>query len=58
MKDIETIKINEVEYVRGIENPTEGSKNILRYLVSQGYSDADIAKVMGQNVLRVLREVW
>jgi len=49
---------NEVEYVRGIENPTEGSKNILRYLVRQGYSDADIAKVMGQNVLRVLREVW
>src|SRR5690554_371056 len=23
---------NEVEYVKGIENPTEGSKNILRYL--------------------------
>jgi len=49
---------NEVPYVRGIENPTEGSKNILRYLVRQGYSDADIAKVVGQNVLRVLREVW
>ena len=49
---------DEVEYVRGIENPTEGSKNILRYLVREGYSDADIAKVIGQNVMRVLREVW
>ncbi len=49
---------NEVEYVRGIENPTEGSKNILRYLVREGYSDADIAKVIGQNVMRVLRAVW
>ncbi len=48
----------EVDYVRGIENPTEGSKNTLRYLVQQGYSDEDIAKAMGQNVLRVLKEVW
>jgi membrane dipeptidase len=47
-----------VPYVRGLENPTEGSKNIVRWLVKRGYSDADIAKVMGQNILRVLREVW
>ncbi len=48
----------EVDYVRGIENPTEGSKNTLRYLVQQGYSDEDIAKAMGQNIIRVLKEVW
>ena len=53
-----TQAFNEVPYVRGIENPTEGSKNILRYLVREGYSDEEIAKVVGQNVLRVLREVW
>lgn len=47
-----------VPYVKGLENPTEGSKNIVRWLVKKGYSDADIAKVMGENVLRVLREVW
>ncbi|GIW52415.1 MAG: peptidase [Gemmatimonadales bacterium] len=47
-----------VPYVRGLENPTEGSKNIVRWLVKRGYSDADIAKVMGENILRVLREVW
>ena len=47
-----------VEYVKGIENPTEGSKNILRWLVAHDYSDEDIAKVMGENILRVLKEVW
>lgn len=47
-----------VEYVAGLENPTEGSKNIVRALVKHGYSDQDIAKVMGGNALRVLREVW
>ena len=47
-----------VDYVRGIENPTEGSKNILRWLVREGYRDEDIAKVMGENIMRVLGEVW
>lgn len=47
-----------VEYVEGIENPTEASVNIVRALVKRGYSDGDIAKAMGGNVLRVLREVW
>jgi len=53
-----TKAFEEVEYVRGIENPTEGSKNILRYLVKKGYSDEEIAKVMGGNILRALREIW
>jgi membrane dipeptidase len=47
-----------VEYVSGLENPTEGSENILRWLVKHEYSDGEIAKVLGQNTLRVLREVW
>ena len=49
---------DEVEYVQGIENPTEGSKNILRWLVRAGYSDEDIGKVMGGNALRIMEEVW
>ena len=47
-----------VEFVDGLENPTEGSSNIVRWLVKNGYSDSDMAKVMGQNTLRLLREVW
>ena len=48
----------EVEYVEGLENPTEGSINIIRWLVQAGYSDDDIEKVMGGNALRVMAEAW
>ena len=54
----ETPTFVEVEYVEGIENPTEASHNILRWLVKHGYSDEDISKVLGENILRVLKEVW
>ncbi|HSG07976.1 MAG TPA: membrane dipeptidase [Longimicrobiales bacterium] len=47
-----------VEYVKGLENPTEGSKNIVRWLVKHGYGDDDIRKVMGGNALRILSQVW
>ncbi len=48
----------EVEYVLGLENPTECSHNILRWLVGAGYTDEDIAKVVGGNTLRLLERVW
>lgn len=48
----------EVPFVKGLENPTESSVNILRWLVKKGYSDEDIGKVLGGNALRVLRQVW
>jgi membrane dipeptidase len=48
----------EVAYVKGLENPTEGSRNILRWLVKNDYSDEDIAKVMGRNIIRLLEDVW
>jgi len=48
----------EVDYVEGLENPTEGSHNIVRWLVSHGYTDADIEKVMGGNAMRVMGEAW
>ena len=46
------------DYVRGLENPTEASHNIVRWLVKHGYSDEDIAKVVGGNALRVLETAW
>ncbi len=47
-----------VEYVAGIENPAEAFPNIVRWLVGHGYSDEDIAKVLGGNIMRVLEAVW
>ena len=46
-----------VEYVEGLENPSE-FPNVIRWLVAHGYSDEQIAKVAGGNVVRALREVW
>ena len=51
-------KAAEVPYVKGLENPTEVSWNNVRWLVKHGYSDEDIAKAIGGNVIRVLREIW
>jgi len=48
----------EVPYVKGLENPSESSWNIIRWLVKHGYAEADIAKVIGGNTIRVLEEVW
>jgi membrane dipeptidase len=46
-----------VEYVDGLENPSE-FRNIVRWLIKHGYSDQEIAKVIGGNILRVVRRVW
>lgn len=48
----------EVDYVDGIENPGESFPNIVRWLVRHGYSDTDIGKVIGGNVLTALEQVW
>jgi membrane dipeptidase len=47
-----------MEYVDGIENPAEAFLNCTRWLVKHGYSDDEIAKLVGGNTLRVLRDVW
>lgn len=47
-----------VPYVAGMENPAENFTNIVGWLVTNGYSDEDIRKVIGTNVLRVLKEAW
>jgi len=52
------MEFEKVEYVKGIENPTEGSINILRWLLKHGYSDEKIGKVMGGNAIRLLTDVW
>lgn len=51
-------EFEEVDYVKGLENPAECFPNITRWLVKNGYSQQDIAKVLGQNIIRVLKDNW
>jgi membrane dipeptidase len=46
------------DYVRGMENTTEAMNNVARWLVKNGYSDRDIAKIIGGNAIRLLKAVW
>ena len=52
------VQFEEVEFVDGIENPAEAFPNIVRWMVKHDYSDGDIAKAIGGNVIRVLEEAW
>jgi membrane dipeptidase len=45
----------EVRYVAGLENPGEAARNVTAWLLDQGWSEPDIARVIGGNVLEVLR---
>jgi membrane dipeptidase len=47
-----------VDYVDGLENPTENFGNICEWLVANGFSDAEITAVLGGNILRALRDIW
>ena len=41
-----------------MENPGEAMPNAVKWMVAHGWTDEDIAKVAGGNVIRVLRETW
>jgi len=43
-------------YVTGVESIAEG-KNIIRGLITRGYSDADVIKISGGNALAFFRRV-
>lgn len=45
------------EYIKGFKDYRQ-FKNITRGLVAKGYSDATIKKILGENWLRVFKEVW
>ena len=47
----------QVDHVEGLENLSE-FPNVLRWLVAHGYTDDQIAKLVGGNALAALRRVW
>jgi membrane dipeptidase len=50
--------IENIDYVKGLDNPTEAWHNFVRYLVREGYSDEEVEKVLGGNTLRALSSIW
>jgi membrane dipeptidase len=44
-------------YVKGMENPNEFI-NVARWMIKHGYSDAEIAKITGENTISLLEKVW
>jgi membrane dipeptidase len=44
-------------YVKGLENPTEATKNIIKWMIKQDYKIIDIQKIIGGNALRVLKDI-
>jgi membrane dipeptidase len=49
--------IKDLEYVPGMESPSDFN-NVTKGLVRDGYSDEEIAKIIGQNALRLIKECW
>jgi membrane dipeptidase len=47
-----------VSWVDGLENPAESFHNIAAWLVQEGFTDEEIRKVLGGNVLRALEGIW
>ena len=47
---------SELSFPAGLESPG-GMLHLIRGLVSRGYSDADIQKILGGNLLRLFRDV-
>jgi membrane dipeptidase len=47
-----------VPWVDGLENPTENFHNIAAWLVQEGFTDEEIGKVLGGNILRALDAIW
>lgn len=52
------LEYEEVEFVDGLENPGEAFPNIVAWMIKHDYSDIDIAKAIGGNVMRVLKGTW
>jgi len=44
-------------FVKGLENPSEATKNMIRWLIQKEYKIQDMEKITGGNALRVLKQI-
>jgi membrane dipeptidase len=51
-------ELKKLGYVKGVDNPTESTQNVARWMVHHGYSDSEIAKVIGGNAMSLFKKVW
>ena len=58
MKQEGAVQPERIDYVKGMENPSEAMINVTRWLVKKGYSDNEIEKIIGGNALKFLKTVW
>jgi membrane dipeptidase len=56
--DMNVQQLKELKYVRGMENPSECLQNVCRWMIKHGYSDQEIAKIIGGNGLKLVKKVW
>ena len=56
--DMNVQQLKELKYVRGMENPSECLQNVCRWMIKHGYSDQEIAKIVGGNGLKLVKKVW
>jgi membrane dipeptidase len=49
--------VRDLDYIKGLESPSDFT-NVAKGMVRDGFSDQEIAKVMGLNGLRVIKACW
>ena len=47
----------DLDYIKGLESPSDFT-NVTSGMVRDGFSDQEIAKVMGLNGLRIIKTCW
>ena len=55
---MDPVELTKLGYVKGVDNPTECTQNVARWMVHHGYSDSEIVKIVGGNAMSLLRKVW
>ncbi|MEH7094529.1 dipeptidase [Neobacillus vireti] len=50
-------RFEESAFVKGLENPAEAMKNMIKWMIKHDYRILDIQKIIGDNALRVLKGI-